>query len=339
MPSAATSYENFKEIGLVPQQLPPGDNGIRAYGDFTGGGRQDLFRAELTYDVSLPPSQATPSRFEFYAKQADGSFVLNTTTMPPTDGCLHPRKAIVADFNSDGRPDIFVACHGYDAVPFPGETNKVVLSQSDGTYSVSDASADVGFNHAASAADLNGDGAIDVVVVNTYDPNRAYVLLNDGSGNFTRESAVRLPTAIRAGSYFTIELVDVDEDGRLDLVMGGHEFDAAATSVFINPGTDNFETVSPAVVPAVPGEGVVLDFTITGTGATRTIWVLRTSGGDGTFYQSKVIQKVAYPALTSTIVLNERPAQWIPWLVPAVVNGSAVITSDSLDDATSVPQE
>jgi len=270
--------------------------------------------------------------------QADGSFVLNTSVMTQTNGCVHPRKAIVADFNGDGRPDVFVACHGYDAIPFPGETSKVVLSQPTGTYVVSDASSDIGFNHAASAADLNGDGRIDVVVVNNFDSNRAYVLLNDGSGHFNRETTSRLPTAMRGGNYYSVELVDVDEDGKLDLVVGGHEFDSAPTSVFINPGTNNFSAVTPAVIPAVVNEGVVLDFTLTGTGSSRAIWVVRTSGGDGTFYQSRVIQKVTWPALTSSVVLNNRPAKWIPWLVPAVTNGVSVVASDNAADATSVAQ-
>lgn len=334
-----SSYANYKQVALSPQVLPPGDNTVRAYGDFARNGRQDLFRAVLTYNVALPIAQATQSRFEFYAKQPDGSFILNTTLMPQTNGCLHPRKAIVADFNNDGRPDVFVACHGYDAPPFPGEKNKIALSQPNGTYAVTDASADVGFNHGASAADLNGDGKIDVVVVNNFDPDRAYTLLNDGTGHFTREVPSRLPAVIRnSGNYFSVELVDVNEDGKLDLLIAGHEFDAAPTSVFLNPGTNNFATASRVVVPPVANEGVVLDFTVTGTGTTRTLWMLRTSGGDGTFYQSRVIQKVSYPALTSSVVLNQRPARWVPWLIPARVNGTDIITSDDSANAISIPE-
>ena len=37
---------------------------------------------------------------------------------------------------------------------------------------------------------------------------------------------------------------------------------------------------------------------------------LRASGGDGTFYQTRTIQKVFWSSLTSTIPLSERPAQW-----------------------------
>jgi hypothetical protein len=149
-------------------------------------------------------------------------------------GCLHPRKALVADFNDDGRPDVFVACHGYDAAPFPGERNKVVLSQPGGGYAVSDAATDIGFNHGASAADLNGDGLPDVVVVSFFEPDRGYVLINDGTGHFVRDSTSRLPTAMQGGTFFSVELVDVDEDGHLDLLVGGHEFDnATRTSIFL----------------------------------------------------------------------------------------------------------
>lgn len=312
---------------------------MRAYGNFTGSGRLDLFRAVLTYDVSKPQSAATPGRFEFWAKQADGSFIRNTTLLPQSDGCMHPRKPIVADFNGDGRPDVFVACHGYDASPFPGERNKVVLSQADGSYRISDASSDVGFWHGASAADLNGDGKIDVVLVNNFDPDRALAMINDGNGRFTREAVSRMPRSMRnQGGFFSIELADVNEDGRLDLIVGGHEFENAPTAIFLNPGSNDFSSVNPTIVPAVPNEGVVLDFTLTGTGAGRTLWVVRTSGGDGSFYQSRTVQRVAYPSMSSTVVLQQRPAAWIPWLIPATVNGAAVVASDNAQEGVSIPQ-
>ena len=333
-----TSYLHYKNIGLVPQTLPSGDKTVRAYGNFTGSGRLDYFRAVSTYDKNLPPDQATAGRFEFYAKQADGSFVLDTALLPVATGCVQPGKAIVGDFNGDGRPDVFVACYGYDAPPYPGERNKVVLSQPDGTYVISDASTDSGFNHAASAADLNGDGKLDVVVVNNFDADRAYTLINDGSGHFTREASSRLPSAIKAGNYFSVELVDVNEDGWLDLVVGGHEYESAPTSVFINPGTNVFTSVTPTLVPGVANEGVVLDFTLTGTGSTRTLWVLRTSGNDGTFYQGRTVQKVAYPSMSATVPLNDRTLPWIPALIPATVGGAGVVTSDNAAETVSLPQ-
>jgi len=336
-----TSYENFKAIGLTPQWFPSEirTDSIRAYGDFSGNGRIDLFTATITYMPTTNLEAATPSKFEFWLRQTDGSYRRDTQLLASSDGCIHPRKALVADFNSDTRPDIFVACHGWDAPPFPGERNKVVLSQPNGTYAVMDASSDVGFFHGASAADLDNDGWIDVMVVDNFDPNRVFVLLNQHNGLFAREPKQRLPTVIQSGSYFSVELVDVDEDGRLDVVLGGHEWEGTPTRILINASNDHdFTNVTPLTIPPIANEGVVLDFTLTGSDASRTLWVLRTSGGDGTFYQSRTLQRVSWPSLQSTVVLNERPKQWVMWTIPTHVDGKPVIASDDARDALIVPQ-
>lgn len=333
-----TSYANYKEIGLVPQQLPVQEN-TRAYGNFMGLGRLDLFRARLTYDLAKPLAQATPAVLEFFGRQPDGSysFVTGTMVQYESPACISPRKSLVADFNGDGRPDVFMPCTGYDAPPFPGERNTVLLSQSDGRYRARDASQDVGFFHGAAAADLNGDGHIDVVLVDNMDPDRALVLLNDGSGRFTREAAGRLPVSLRGGNYFTVELVDVNQDGSPDLLFGGHEWEGAPTRVFLNPGNNNFSQATAWDVPAVAGQGVVLDFTVTGSGATRTLWVLRTSGGGSTYYSGTVVQKVAIPSMASSVVLT-KSGSWTPWLIPATVGGVPVITSDNAAESISIPQ-
>jgi hypothetical protein len=339
--TAETSYKNFKSVGLTPQTLPTGRTGVgtvRAFGDFSRSGQLDLFTATLTYWPPTTPAAATPSIFEFWRKQANGTFLKDTQMLASPDGCIHPRKAIVADFNGDGRPDVFVACHGFDAAPFPGERNKIILSQANGTYVTQDASSDIGFFHSASAADLNGDGLPDVVVTNNFDPASAFVLLNQGGGAFQREASARLPSSIGGKPYFSVELVDIDADGKVDVLLGGHEWEGAATVVLLNPGSSNFMSVTPITVPSVPNEGVVLDFAVSGTASTRTLWVLRTSGGDGTFYQSRTIQKVLWPSLSSTTPLLERPALWFQWIIPTTVNGQSVIASEDASVNVSVPQ-
>lgn len=82
----------------------------------------------------------------------------------------------------------------------------------------------------------------------------------------------------------------------------------------------------------------MLDFLVTGAGADRAIWLLRTSGGDGTFYLSRTLQRVAWPSLLSTVPLQERPAQWIPWIIATTsANGSAIVSSDDAAHGLAVP--
>lgn len=339
-PSTETSYDNFKSIGLVPRTPPPLGwlPEARGYADFDGDGELDLLTARLTYNPADPIEDATPSVIELWLGQSDGSWVLDTSLLSSSEGCMHPRKGLVADFNSDGKPDVFIACHGYDAMPFPGEKNKLVLSQEDDSYDVVDASDEVGFFHSAAAADITRDGHVDVLVNNHFDDRKLLLLENQGDGTFEVSDSFALPNEMASlGPYFTTELVDVDGDGSLDLIMGGHEWEGAATVVLINPGNNDFSEVTPVTIPSVANEGVVLDFTVTESGDTRTIWVVRSSGGDGSFYQSRVVQRVRWPSLASTVVLQERPAVWLDWAIPAIVGGDPVLTSDNADKGFSIP--
>lgn len=325
-----TSYENFKEVGLSGIVLPKvlrGDGSVfNAYGslastvaDFDKRGKLDLFVATINYSPDKSTAQtATMGQFRFFKLLSDGTYSEDTTKLSNNTGCLHPRKAIVADFNSDGQPDIFVVCHGYDANPFPGETNKVVLSQANGTYLISDASADLGFWHGATALDVDGDGDIDLIATNNFDANRVVTFLNNGKGSFVREVKNRFPKLV--GNYYSIEAIKVDGDSYPDILLGGHEWNdggvVGAKTLILRGNVSNDYTVSTqTVIPAIPNEGVVLDFTVTGSGDGKTLWISRTSGGDGTFYQSVTLQKYVVSTGASTTVFSQRNGYWIPWLI------------------------
>lgn len=335
-PVFATSYENFKNAGVTPLAIPlpnsqfwgATDVVARGYGDFfLRGVRDDLFTARIVYGTSQPEATAPRAEYTFW-RRSDGSYVADASIlMPPARACLHPRKALVADFNLDARPDVFVICHGYDAAPFPGERNQVVLSSADGRYQVYDAAPDIGFWHGGAAADLNGDAYPDVIVVNDQGVAQAAVFLNNGDGTFTREiRAGRLPTL--GSPYFSAELADVDEDGTPDLLLGGHESENAPTQVYINPGSGMFAGVSPVTLPAVSGDGAVIDFALTGTGASRTIWISRTSDGEGTFYSSRVLQRFGWPTRTGSVVVRDQPGQWVPWILPYQRGAMTYLGSD-----------
>lgn len=145
---------------------------------------------------------------------------------------VHPREILYADFDANGLIDFFVADHGYDAEPFPGYSNSLMLQFEDGWVDASERLPDDqhGFTHNAAVGDVDGDGDPDLFVFNNGSPpegNMKYWLINDGAANFVVDTSL-MPDSFPASgefeakwdSWFT-ELADFDADGFLDLLVGG----------------------------------------------------------------------------------------------------------------------
>lgn len=325
-----SSYE-YKASHETPLQRFPKSAVTRTFLDVNGKGDLQMFVAEQRYDLSQSPSTASVAKFSFFKKTISGFVEQSDTVIENSEmGCIHPRKAIVADFNNDSKPDVFVACHGWDKEPFPGEKNKIVLSQPSGSYRIFDVSDDVGFFHGASAIDLNNDGYLDVVVTNSNATPSIQVFLNDGKGDFSRVSNY-IPFLLKGRlNYYSVEFMDVDGDGALDLLVGGHEWEGADTSVFLNPGNNDYSKAKRIILPRVDKYGVVLDFMTTINNSVRSLWVLRTSGGDGTFYEGIGLQKIVWPGLDSKLVVETREKKWVPWIYDVKINADQYVVSDNL---------
>ncbi len=88
--------------------------------------------------------------------------------------------------------------------------------------------------HSITAADLNGDGHLDLAAVN-YDSSNGSVLLNNGDGTFA--AAVLYPVGAQPQS---VVAGDLDGDGDLDLATANFNSDNA--SVLLNNGNGTFAT-------------------------------------------------------------------------------------------------
>ncbi|MCH9646697.1 MAG: VCBS repeat-containing protein [Deltaproteobacteria bacterium] len=108
------------------------------------------------------------------------------------------------------------------------------------------------FTNQVSVGDLNGDGHLDLVFANgggfatagTPEVQRIYI--NDGSGNFTDESASRLGWS---GLCRGVEMGDMDDDGDLDLIFA-QDFERRP-ALFRNDGTGVFTDVTAAQLPNI----------------------------------------------------------------------------------------
>jgi hypothetical protein len=237
MPVFPSSYENAKNIVLDDPNIPVGQKtnipNPKAFG--LGFAFAD-FLQEGSY-TAIVMMHAYPGGFFYPDGPGKLFFLKRTGAQTWTDissglvsdqtGCTHPRKALVADFNGDAKPDVFFVCQGTDAPPFPGEIARIVLSQPDGTYTnTAVESSLVGFTHGGAAADINGDGKTDVVLTGGPPPVAGpYALMGRGDGTFTRD-VTRLPVALKNKWIFSLELIDSRRTGRYDLFVGAWPADA-----------------------------------------------------------------------------------------------------------------
>ena len=192
-----------------------------AVADFDGDGRQDVIftgNARALHQVKRLPVKL---------------FVSNGTTLVDATKRLLPSNPLnqlardihVADFNGDGRLDIFFSNHGTEITdPFPGEQNQIFLSTEagpfvDGTDTWLPAVTD--FSHGSSVADFDGDGLPDIFVTNLGDDelNWTTLLLNEGGQRMRKVADFNdrgdyLPDV--QGPYWSHPL-DIDGDGDVDI--------------------------------------------------------------------------------------------------------------------------
>jgi len=135
-----------------------------------------------------------------------------------------PLKAVLADFNSDGRNDL--ATVNYD------NTVSVMLGLPNAAFAPPVNYANGASPYSLITADLRGNGKVDLVTVNmpngTDQPGVASVLLGNDNGTFQAHvdySVGDFPVGIVAG--------DFNDDGKTDLAIA-NEFDNTISILYGN---------------------------------------------------------------------------------------------------------
>ena len=162
--------------------------------DFNGDGRPDIAVVTRSQTVRIMLNNGNGTY------TAGGSFAIGQFSLGITSG----------DFNGDGKIDI-AATNANDA------TVSVLMGNGDGTFAtqVLLALPQFSFPRGIVAADVNGDGHLDLITANAVGQSVS-VFLNDGSGNFNQ----RVDTATGANTNpQALVAKDFDGDGRVDVAV------------------------------------------------------------------------------------------------------------------------
>ncbi len=271
---------------------------------YLGGVAMADFNLDGYLDVVMAPGVnrniRIPVEMYFY-NPTNGNYVLNASSIGGNLGTNSIIKSLVGDFNGDQIPDVFFADSGseYGPMPstgWPGENLSMLLSESKGKFKLSILTQfPINFYHGACSGDFDLDGDLDIFL-----PADCSFLLNDGKANFTRSLDV-FENPVKG--IVTCELIDINQDGYLDLIVGGQNTFADlpgfidANRIFWGNGK-KYELSRSLALPELSGWDLTLDFGFTdlNSDGQKELIVLRTgdSSGKGTqFYMGYNFQILA----------------------------------------------
>jgi hypothetical protein len=303
-----TNYsESFYFAGTV---VTPFAVVLPVAGDFNNDGKLDLaFIAWAIISTTSPTFQAC-----IELGNGDGSFQLPTCTpvSPPMAGKSEsPLGLVAADFNGDGKLDLALS-NGYDGT----NTVSIFLGNGDGTLQAPRSfSAGPPTPEILSVADFNGDGKLDLAVVNSEISSQGDVsiLLGNGDGSF--QNPIEYALSFTTGS---LVVGDFNRDGNLDLVLSttGTDNGVSYNDLYLGLGNGdgtfqtpqqvaNLGTSSPGstVTADVNGDGRLDLVTLTDVSYDVAGFAVLLGNGDGTF-QPPVTYSTPYYAYGGPVIAD-----------------------------------
>jgi MYXO-CTERM domain-containing protein len=197
-------------------------------GDLDGDGALDIFVADA-YAGDGPPFG------RIYLNDGTGVFTEIEGAIPTTISGEDIDDVELLDIDGDFDLDIMVNAHA-DGI------GALWVNDGTGTFAAGPAiapPANVGFHYNATPCDVDGDGDLDLWIDNIGGGYTEQLQINDGSGNFSDETTVRVSGNLGLDDNGVI-CADLDDDGDMDAIV----LSLAGPERFLrNDGTGNFEYV------------------------------------------------------------------------------------------------
>ena len=240
-------YQALSSNGFGYEVLSHG-NTSSAYADFNFDGHQDI----MVYS-NLADGDVVNKHFLTYDENTENFNISVDVNFIDSTEASHSRKTIVGDFNGDGKPDV-VRTQGAHDVGLGKPT--ITLSNSDNSYTfklIGDGP-DMQ-SHTVCSGDIDNDGDLDLFFAQSGEKDG--FLINDGNANFTWKWISEIIEGFTDGFLYpdgnygpygiwSSEMTDIDNDGYVDLIVGGRYQDNVnhphleGPSIFWGNGTGKF---------------------------------------------------------------------------------------------------
>lgn len=213
----STETNDFKVQPLMPNMVSY--NGPRtAKADINKDGMEDIF---ICGDQG--------QQGQLFLQQKDGTFIADAQPDFTKDALCDDMDAVFFDADNDGDQDLYVVSGGYNFNQDDKELQDRLYINTNGKFFKSTHSlpAETLSGSCVRVADIDNDGDLDIFVGSRVVPGRypeapaSLLLINDGKAEFTNAPAAMRTSLDSLGMVTDASWIDVDNDGRKDLIVCG----------------------------------------------------------------------------------------------------------------------
>jgi hypothetical protein len=283
------------------------------YADFNGDNKNEVFNNYW----AAPFGKDIPGYYALWEFDKSGF-----SSPKVAKGLTAARKLTINDYFGDGKMSILVSSSGSDAPPFPGDYVQIVSFDSQLNIKLKDINEVKGYYHTGASGDVDNDGDIDLLMYSGGGQSKMGPVYFENRGNGDFKYNANLISGLNyinnnPNNYYCIELFDINNDGFLDIILGGGGTDVS-NRILWGSSSHIFSTLNQTILPKQFNFSSVMDIAFSDIDIDGDIDILILSEINYQGFGVQIIenQKDKFVDVSSTRmdVTFSKNTLWISWL-------------------------